>query len=211
MGFSLAPYPPKSKTVTPVGVSEGVVLCSHVPPYGVLDECVGGGKNIGDPRLRKRVEGMVTRPAVWVCGHVHEAHGARRVNFATERFKPAPKQRHGKGNKPSRKSRKLAVPKPNSAEANRARAQAHLDAGKSPSAAFTELFLKEGGTDDMDESAACEATDVGAASSQECSTLCLNVATTNDGRATHLHTKRSPVEFHIDVETKKLAWFSISD
>jgi len=39
------------------------VLASHVPPFGVLDECTQGGKHIGDPELRRKVESWVTKRA----------------------------------------------------------------------------------------------------------------------------------------------------
>jgi hypothetical protein len=58
------------------------VMCSHVPPKNLLDKCYSGG-HAGSVTLRKAVEKMKTGPPVlWLCGHIHEARGILRHDFA---------------------------------------------------------------------------------------------------------------------------------
>jgi Icc-related predicted phosphoesterase len=49
------------------------VLITHGPPYGILDEVIYGGKNVGCEELRKRV--LEVQPKVHVFGHIHEGYG----------------------------------------------------------------------------------------------------------------------------------------
>jgi len=59
------------------------VLASHEPPRGVLDKCTSG-RRAGNPVLRRAVESMEgDPPKLWLCGHIHEGRGHKRVTFGT--------------------------------------------------------------------------------------------------------------------------------
>ena len=52
-----------------------LIVVSHCPPFGCLDEAApaGSGRHIGSPGLTKFIHHK--KPALVVCGHVHEAAG----------------------------------------------------------------------------------------------------------------------------------------
>ncbi len=54
------------------GCPEGGVLVSHSPPQGTLDVS-SGGQSLGSAAVRRAVERA--RPALVVCGHIHESGG----------------------------------------------------------------------------------------------------------------------------------------
>jgi len=62
---------------------KGEVLVSHSPPHRVLDRC-GSGAHAGSSYLRKLVERAEVKPALWLCGHIHEDRGIARVCFGDE-------------------------------------------------------------------------------------------------------------------------------
>lgn len=65
---------------TPVPDYPGAdILITHGPPYGILDQVVGGGQSVGCEHLFRAVRRA--RPAVHVFGHIHEGYGARRVEW----------------------------------------------------------------------------------------------------------------------------------
>jgi uncharacterized protein len=51
---------------------EGAVLAVHSPPYGHCDE--SRGRNLGSRAVLEAIE--ANRPALAVCGHIHESWGA---------------------------------------------------------------------------------------------------------------------------------------
>ena len=55
---------------------------SHSPPHGLLDVC-GSGSHAGSSYLRKLVQkaAPAERPALWLCGHIHEDRGAVSVGW----------------------------------------------------------------------------------------------------------------------------------
>lgn len=57
-------------------VDQGTVLVVHPPPYGARDR-VGGKVSAGSEGVRTLVE--ETRPAVVICGHIHEDAGIDRI------------------------------------------------------------------------------------------------------------------------------------
>lgn len=57
------------------------LLITHGPAYGILDTVLNG-THVGDKDLLKTVE--VIKPAVHVCGHVHESYG--RLKKGSTRF-----------------------------------------------------------------------------------------------------------------------------
>ena len=56
------------------GCPEGAVLVSHSPPKGVVDVS-SAGRHLGSVALRETVESK--RPALVVCGHIHDSAGTR--------------------------------------------------------------------------------------------------------------------------------------
>jgi Icc-related predicted phosphoesterase len=63
-----------------VGCPEGCVLVSHSPPYGAVDSSSRGAL-LGSRALRATVEHK--RPALVVCGHIHECAGRSSLIGAT--------------------------------------------------------------------------------------------------------------------------------
>lgn len=51
------------------------MLITHGPVFGILDMVINGN-HVGDKELLTRIE--VLKPAVHVCGHVHESHGQKK-------------------------------------------------------------------------------------------------------------------------------------
>lgn len=48
------------------------IVVAHNPPYRCLDQIMNGSR-IGSPAIRKWIERI--KPALWICGHVHEGYG----------------------------------------------------------------------------------------------------------------------------------------
>ena len=53
--------------------SEGMILMTHAPPYGILDH-IPNGMSVGSPAVAKIVEDF--KPLVALSGHIHEDIGA---------------------------------------------------------------------------------------------------------------------------------------
>lgn len=65
------------------------ILITHSPPYGILDKVkkynsrdswnpkTDGYQHVGSKSLADRIGSLKTPPALWVCGHIHEAYGKR--------------------------------------------------------------------------------------------------------------------------------------
>jgi len=80
--FAMVPYGSLSNRVLPRRCD---VLASHVPPKGLLDECLTG-HGAGSAPIRRQVERMKAAPPVlWACGHIHEARGMVRHQFCAAR------------------------------------------------------------------------------------------------------------------------------
>ncbi len=60
--------------------SEGMILMTHVPSYGILDE-IPSGLNVGSPAVRRIVEEF--HPILALSGHVHEAIGVKVIDGTT--------------------------------------------------------------------------------------------------------------------------------
>ena len=58
----------------------GEVLITHSPPHRVQDRC-GSGECAGSAYLRQLVQKAASKPALWLCGHIHEDRGAASVRF----------------------------------------------------------------------------------------------------------------------------------
>ena len=58
----------------------GEVLISHSPPHRIVDRC-GSGECAGSVYLRTLVQKAAEKPALWLCGHIHEDRGGARVRF----------------------------------------------------------------------------------------------------------------------------------
>lgn len=55
-------------------IPEGLdVLVTHTPPRGYKDKIAWGGRHVGCPILREKIEAV--QPRVCVFGHIHEDHG----------------------------------------------------------------------------------------------------------------------------------------
>lgn len=71
--------------------SHKTVLVSHSPPVDTSLDLVFGGEHVGSASVREFIER--TRPALALCGHIHEAKGIDRIN-GTVVVNPGP-ARHG--------------------------------------------------------------------------------------------------------------------
>lgn len=56
--------------------SDTKLLITHGPAFGIVDMVINGN-HVGDKDLLKKIE--VLKPAVHVCGHVHESYGQKKV------------------------------------------------------------------------------------------------------------------------------------
>lgn len=64
-------------------IPECDVLITHVPPKGVLDKCYNGDR-AGSRFLTEAVNEMLTKPRLWLCGHIHEGYGYEVVRFGSD-------------------------------------------------------------------------------------------------------------------------------
>lgn len=79
-GWRLALVPFNARPVR-LTIPQGELLATHVPPKAFLDTTYSG-ERAGSSALRGAVERRRgPPPAVWVCGHIHEARGAEVVCF----------------------------------------------------------------------------------------------------------------------------------
>jgi hypothetical protein len=61
------------------------VLVSHVPPKKVLDQCWPSGLYAGSETLLRGVQKMTGGlPIVWLCGHIHEGRGIRKIHLGKQ-------------------------------------------------------------------------------------------------------------------------------
>ena len=60
--------------------SEGMILMTHAPSYGVLDE-IPGGIHVGSSGIRRIVDEY--NPIIAMSGHIHEAIGCKVINGTT--------------------------------------------------------------------------------------------------------------------------------
>jgi Icc-related predicted phosphoesterase len=63
------------------------ILISHEPPFGILDYTYHD-QRAGSLPLRSCVESSADKPALWLCGHIHEGRGATRHVFSTTSPRP---------------------------------------------------------------------------------------------------------------------------
>ena len=63
------------------------ILVSHEPPYGMLDYTYHN-QRAGSVSLRTCVESSQTKPALWLCGHIHEGRGAILHTFSDRPPRP---------------------------------------------------------------------------------------------------------------------------
>ena len=79
---------PHSKTRTEVLMPLNCdILVSHEPPYGMLDYTYHH-QRAGSMPLRTSVESSQTKPALWLCGHIHEGRGAIQHIFSDKAPRP---------------------------------------------------------------------------------------------------------------------------
>ena len=64
------------------------IVISHEPPFGILDYTYQD-QRAGSVPLRSCVEASADKPALWLCGHIHEGRGATRHVF-TMKAAPQP-------------------------------------------------------------------------------------------------------------------------
>lgn len=57
--------------------SEGMILMTHAPSYGILDE-IPSGLNVGSPAIKKIVDEF--HPVLALSGHIHEAIGVKEID-----------------------------------------------------------------------------------------------------------------------------------
>lgn len=60
--------------------SEGMILMTHVPSHGILDE-IPSGLNVGSPAVKRIVEEF--HPILALSGHIHEAIGVKVIDGTT--------------------------------------------------------------------------------------------------------------------------------
>jgi predicted phosphodiesterase len=58
------------------GDNNAMIIASHVPPLGLLDRTLSG-ENVGSRHWLRYLE--KARPALWLCGHIHEGRGCVQV------------------------------------------------------------------------------------------------------------------------------------
>jgi len=63
------------------------ILISHEPPYGILDYTYHN-QRAGSVPLRTCVESSQAKPALWLCGHIHEGRGAVQHAFSARPPRP---------------------------------------------------------------------------------------------------------------------------
>ena len=63
-----------------MNASEGMILMTHAPSYGTLDE-IPGGVHVGSRSIRRIVDEY--HPILAMSGHIHEAIGCETVNGTT--------------------------------------------------------------------------------------------------------------------------------
>lgn len=56
--------------------SEGMILMTHAPSYGIFDE-IPSGLNVGSPAVKKIVDKY--RPILALSGHIHESIGVEKI------------------------------------------------------------------------------------------------------------------------------------
>lgn len=56
--------------------SEGMILMTHTPSYGILDE-IPSGLNVGSPAVKRIVDKY--KPILALSGHIHEAIGVEKI------------------------------------------------------------------------------------------------------------------------------------
>jgi len=72
-------------------IANKTVLVSHSPPVNTALDLAFTGEHVGSTSVRKFIERV--RPALALCGHIHEARGVDRIN-GTVLVNPGP-ARHG--------------------------------------------------------------------------------------------------------------------
>ncbi len=60
--------------------SEGMILMTHAPSYGILDQ-IPSGLSVGSPAIKKIVDEY--HPILAMSGHIHEAIGCKTINGTT--------------------------------------------------------------------------------------------------------------------------------
>lgn len=53
------------------------IVVSHSPPYRILDK---GNDHFGSLALNKWFYKLKNAPLVWICGHVHECYGSKKID-----------------------------------------------------------------------------------------------------------------------------------
>ena len=59
---------------------EGMILMTHAPSFGILDE-IPSGANVGSPAIKRIVDEF--RPILALSGHIHEAIGCKVIDGTT--------------------------------------------------------------------------------------------------------------------------------
>ncbi|NOX90733.1 MAG: hypothetical protein GXO77_17165 [Calditrichaeota bacterium] len=80
----------KFKTQLPDGAK--IILISHQPPYGTINDRVLGGEQVGSKTLRKFIEEL--QPLICFTGHIHEGVGIDRIG-RTKIINPGPFRQGG--------------------------------------------------------------------------------------------------------------------
>jgi hypothetical protein len=75
-----------------INVPSASIVVSHEPPYGVLDQALGKKKpHVGSHYLQKSAMRLVSKPQLWIFGHIHEGFGAIRTTFGSKGLTTHPK------------------------------------------------------------------------------------------------------------------------
>jgi len=59
-----------------IQVQSDTIVVAHDVPYGCLDK-IYSGRRVGSPAIREFLRDK--QPSIWLCGHIHESFGAKRM------------------------------------------------------------------------------------------------------------------------------------
>lgn len=76
-----------TRPVAAVPAGQALVLLSHQPPFGTINDLVGHGRHVGSQSIRGFIEKH--RPLICFTGHIHEGRGIGRIGD-TQIVNPGP-------------------------------------------------------------------------------------------------------------------------
>lgn len=80
------------KTMAAVPAEHALVLLSHQPPFGTINDLAGRGRHVGSKSIQHFIE--THRPLICFTGHIHEGRGIGRIGD-TQIVNPGPFRQGG--------------------------------------------------------------------------------------------------------------------